>query len=74
MKKLLLFIALMVAGSGYSQDLCYTPAGSDYKELVLDTYRNLDMSGYRFVLQFTFMFLEEATVPEGKHPLALTKH
>lgn len=51
MKKLLLFIALLATGSGYTQDFCTTPANSEHKELVLETYRDLDVSMYKFCVR-----------------------
>lgn len=51
MKKVLLFIALLATGSGYAQDFCTTPANSEHKELVLETYRDLDVSMYKFCVR-----------------------
>lgn len=51
MKKTLLFIALIVVTGAYAQDFCHTPADSEYKELVLDTYRDLDVSMYKFCVR-----------------------
>lgn len=48
---LLILTFILLTMSSNSQDFCTAPASSEYKELILDTYRHVDFSQYSFCVK-----------------------